>query len=177
MTSVTGQTTAPGGQAERPKGSTIFDLAGIDLDARIFDREHIEKYIPHRHAMSLVDHIVWESDDHKRGVGVWEVGDDEFWVDGHFPSKALLPGVLMIEAGAQLACYLYNVRHGEPAVVLFLRIEDAAFRAGVEPGQSLYLLCDEIKAGRRKFSCRMQGLVENKIAFDATITGMRIEDS
>lgn len=167
---------APEALDDRPKGATIFDVGAVDLDARIHDRSHIEKFIPHRAPMSLVDAIVWESHDFKRGVGVWEVGQNEFWAEGHFPGHPILPGVLMIEAGAQLACYLYNVRQGLPKVVLFLRMQDVAFRAGVSPGQKLYLLCDEVKAGRRKFVCNMQGLVEGKIAFDANITGMRVDD-
>lgn len=163
-------------QGTRPRRTTILDLSSIDLEARIHPRSYIERFIPHRDVMSLVDAIVWESADHKQGVGVWNVREDEFWTAGHFPGTPLVPGVLMIEAGAQLACYLYNVRDGLPKVVLFLRMQDVAFRASVSPGQSLYLLCDEVKAGRRKFVCNMQGIVEGKIAFDATITGMRVDD-
>ena len=159
-----------------PKGTTIFDISTIDLDARIHDRSHIEKFIPHRHDFLLVDGVVWESDDYKQGIGVYEPDDDAFWAHGHFPGHPMMPGVLMVEAAAQMSCYLYNVRDGMPKVVILLRMENVAFRAGVVPGQKLYLLCSEVKAGRRKFVCDMQGLVDGKVAFNATIHGMRIED-
>lgn len=161
--------------ARAGRAETILDLAGIDLGLRRHDKAHIERYIPHRGHMSLMDAIVWESDDFKHGIGLWDVRPDEFWVPGHFPSKALLPGVLMVEAGAQLACYLYNVRFDVPYVVLFLRLDNAAFRSSVEPGDQLYVLCKETKAGRRRFSCETQGLVNGQIAFEATITGMRTD--
>ena len=159
-----------------PKGTFIIDISEIDLDARIHDRTHIEKFIPHRHNFMLVDGVVWESDDFKQGIGVYEPNEDAFWAEGHFPGNPLLPGVLMVEAAAQMSCYLYNVRDGQPKIVILLRMEDVAFRNSVAPGQKLYLLCSEVKAGRRKFVCNMQGVVDGKIAFNATITGMRVED-
>jgi len=177
MSSMTGQPADMETSGTHPRGRTLFDLSGIDLDARPYDRAHIERFIPHRDAMSLLDAIVWQSEDLREGIGVWEVKDDEFWVKGHFPATPLVPGVLMVEAGAQLACYLYNSRYGTASVVLFLRIEEVAIRASVGPGQTLYIQCQEIKAGRRKFKCQMQGLVDGKIAFDAQITGMRVENA
>jgi 3-hydroxyacyl-[acyl-carrier-protein] dehydratase len=125
--------------------------------------------------MFLLDGVAWESENLKQGIGVWNVRRDAFWAAGHFPGRPILPGVLMVEAGAQLACYLYNARSSIPHVVLFLRIENAAFRSAVEPGDTLLILCNETKCGRRTFSCEMQGWVGDRIAFDATITGMRAD--
>ena len=82
------------------------------------------------------------------------------------------PGVLQIECGAQLACYLFNSRRQEPVVAAFLRIQDAAFRNKVSPGDTLYILCKDVKFGRRQFTCAVQGVVEDRVAFEATISGM-----
>ena len=119
-----------------------------------------------------MDWVVWEHPDQVSGVGLKQIRDDEFWVPGHFPGRPLFPGVLMIETGGQLACYLYLVRQKNPGLIAFLRIENAAFRSAVRPGDDLYLLCREVKAGRRQFLCDIQGLVAGRVAFDARVSGM-----
>ena len=150
----------------------VMDLSGIDMSARFKNRAGIEEWIPHRGHMSLLDWIVWEHPTRSQGVGLKHIRDDEFWVEGHFPGKPMFPGVLMIETGAQLACYLYISRKNMHSLVAFLRIESAAFRASVKPGDDLYVLCNDVKVGRRGFVCDIQGLVEGKVTFDARISGM-----
>ena len=105
-----------------------------------------------------------------------KIRGDEFWVRGHFPNKPMLPGVLMIEAGAQLTCYLYNSLQENPQVAAFLRIENAAFRRSVSVGEELFLLCNVVKASSRRFVSEIQGVVDGHICFEATVSGMRIAD-
>jgi 3-hydroxyacyl-[acyl-carrier-protein] dehydratase len=152
----------------------LFDLSGIDLGARRADRKQIERWVPHRGQMALLDYIVWHSDDFKRGVALKHVRDDEFWVPGHFPARAMLPGVLMIESGAQVATFLYNARFPEPRIAAFVRLEEATFRIPVVPGDDLYLLCREVKFTPKRFSSDIQGMVDGKVVFDARITGMTV---
>jgi 3-hydroxyacyl-[acyl-carrier-protein] dehydratase len=159
-----------GGAGVRP----LFDLGSLDLSKRILDREGIARQNPHRGDMALLDWMIWTRQDYQQGVALKQVRSDEFWVPGHFPGKPMLPGVLMIEAGAQLACYLYNIRQPAPKVVAFLRIENASFRNMVQPGDDLYILCSEVKCGRRRFVSDIQGIVGDRIAFDARISGMAI---
>jgi 3-hydroxymyristoyl/3-hydroxydecanoyl-(acyl carrier protein) dehydratase len=162
----------PGEAKAGPK--PLLDLSAIDLAACIHDKAGLERYIPHRGTMSLLDSIVWETPDFKQGIGLKRVRRDEFWVPGHFPEKPIMPGVLQIEAGAQMSCYLYNRRQPGPKVVAFLRIEDACFRSMVEPGDDLYLLCNEVKFSRRRFVSDIQGVVGDRVAFEARITGMQL---
>jgi 3-hydroxyacyl-[acyl-carrier-protein] dehydratase len=174
------QTTRPGAREESaearpPGGRLLFEVHGIDLSARLAPREQIERYNPHRGLMSLLDWLVWDSPDHTRAVALKHVRHDEFWVPGHFPGNPIMPGVLMVEAGAQLACYLFNVRIPGPKVVAFLRIEEASFRSMVRPGDDLYLLCQEVRFGPRRFVSDVQGLVNgDRIAFDCRIAGMSL---
>ncbi len=162
-------------QALRAERSTLFDLAGVDPGAVVATREEIGALNPHRHEMALIDRVVWLSDDLSCAVGAWDVRDDEFWVRGHFPARPMLPGVLMVEAGAQLACYLYNTHHGSSQIAAFLRIEDAVFRRSVEPGQTLLLLCREVKRSARRFISDVQGVCDGQVTFEARIHGMRLD--
>lgn len=153
----------------------LFDLNAIDLSGRILSKADLEQWNPHRGCMALLDHIVWQSPDFKQGLALWEVGHDEFWVPGHFPGRPMVPGVLQIEAGAQLSVYLYNARRAEPVIAAFTRIEAATFRAPVEPGDTLYLLGQEVRFSSKKFVCDIQGIInKERIAFGARISGFAI---
>lgn len=168
----------------------LFGLAEIPDSGLKYDKSEIERVIPHRGHMSLLDGIVWEADNFTRGIAMINARHDAFWVPGHFPGRAIMPGVLMVEAGAQLACYMYNRRRPEPKVVAFLRIENAVFRAMVKPGDLLLVLCQEVKFSPRRFICDIQGVIvptlasgqaasfrtADKVAFDARISGMRINN-
>jgi len=156
--------------------STLVDLSAIDLSATLATRDEMFEMIHHRHEMALLDRIVWASEDFNSGVGSLTVRGDEFWVRGHFPSKPMLPGVLMVEAGAQLACYLYNRFYNELHLAAFLRIENCVFRRSVTVGEELLVLCKGIKVTPRRFVTQVEGVVDGQIAFEATITGMRISD-
>lgn len=153
----------------------IFPLEGIDLGQRLASRKDIERWNPHRNVMAQLDAVVWVSPDFKRGIALRHIRDDEFWVSGHFPGKPMFPGIFMIEAAAQLACYIFLTRRARPGVAAFLRIENAVFRNMVVPGDDLYVLCKEVKHHRRRFISDVQGIAGGKIAFEATLSGIDTE--
>ncbi len=151
----------------------LFDVSSLDLTRAVRTKADIEKYIPHRGVMTLIDEIRWEAPDLTRCVAVKHIRDDEFWVPGHFPGKPMYPGVFMIESGAQATCYLYMIRQESPKLVAFLRLHEVAFRHMVVPGDTLYILVQELKMGRRQFESRIQGIVNlEKVCFETTISGM-----
>ncbi len=158
------------------KGQALFDPTGIDLNARLMDKEGIEQWIPHRGDMSLLDGVVWLSQDKSRVIGVKHNRSDEFWVPGHFPEIPLLPGVLMVEAAAQLMSTQYNMKVGSNRTGIFTRIENCAFRQSVTVGDDLYILVQELKFGGRRFQGAVQGWVNGKVAFDAQLSGIIMMD-
>jgi len=156
--------------------STLVDLSAIDLSATLATREQMFELIHHRHEMALLDRVIWANEDNTQGVGSVVVRGDEFWVRGHFPSKPMFPGVLMVEAGAQLSCYLYNRYFGQLHLAAFIRIENAAFRRSVTVGEEMLVLCKGEKVSPRRFITRVEGVVDGQICFEAKIVGMRIEE-
>lgn len=176
MTAVRSESTQHERAEARAERSLLFSIEDIDTSAVVASREQIGEMNPHRHEMALLDRVVWVGEGFTRGVAAWDVKPDEFWVRGHFPDRPMLPGVLMVEAGAQLACYLYNKQHGSSQLAAFLRIEDTVFRRSVEPGETLVILCREIKRSARRFISELQGVCDGQVTFESRIHGMRLDN-
>ena len=168
MTSVNAVQTRP----LRPGPEPLIDLSKIDMAARALTKADLERWIPHRGSMALLDSVIWHDPMFSQGVAIKHVSADEFWVGGHFPGRPMMPGVLMIEAGAQLASFLFRGRRQDDALAGFTRIENAVFRGQVHPDQDLLLLAKEVKYQPRRFISDLQGFVGDRLAFEARIVGM-----
>ena len=112
----------------------------------------------------------------KAAVGWRDIRGDEFWATGHIPGRPLFPGVLMIEAGAQLATFIYKLTTGEdPDRFLgFGGLEKTRFRGTVTPGSRLILLARVLEARSRRCIFEAQGVVDKKLVFEAQIIGMPV---
>jgi 3-hydroxyacyl-[acyl-carrier-protein] dehydratase len=152
----------------------LYDIAGIDLDNVVYDQEAIRDANPQRGHMEHLNAIVYAEPDLGRIIGYKDVRDDEFWVEGHIPGRPLLPGVIMIEAGAQLASFYTRKFVGWKGFIGFGGATDIRFRAPVTPGQRLYIVGQKTWERHRRIECKIQGLVEGNIVFEATIVGTQI---
>lgn len=155
----------------------LLDLKEYDLNQVMFGPADLERANPQRGDMRQLDGICWAGfkGEHMVAVGFKDCRSDEFWVPGHIPGRPLLPGVLMIEAAAQLAAFMIKEFRKEPGFLGFVGCDEVKFRGQVAPGQRLYILGQETeyRPGRR-FTCRTQGLCEDKLVFESTIRGMAI---
>ena len=104
-------------------------------------REEIQELVPHRGAMALVDEIREYAD--LSGIGIHHVRDDEFWTEGHFPRRPIMPGVLIVEALGQVGCFLVMkeiVRNGGAKKLgYFTSMDRIKFSHMVLPGDTLEL--------------------------------------
>jgi 3-hydroxyacyl-[acyl-carrier-protein] dehydratase len=153
---------------------TLLDLSAIDLNKVAYDQEFIRTINPQRGDMEHLNAIVHVDGSKGDIIGYKDVSEKEFWVPGHIPGRPLLPGVIMIEAGAQLCSFYTKVVLKLPGFIGFGGLEDCKFRAQVVPGNRLYLLGHLIWHRHGRIASSVQGLVNGNIAFDATIIGVQM---
>ena len=122
--------------------------------------------------MRQLDYIAYVSDDKQTAVGIKNVKEDEFWITGHIPGRPIYPGVLMIEAAAQISSVLYHLNAESNHFMGFTRCDNCSFRDQVLPGNTLALVSIIRKFQRRRFGCDAQGVVDGKFIFEVQITGM-----
>ncbi len=151
----------------------LFDIAGIDLGALLFDQEAVRAVNPQRGDMEHLNGIVWAEPEHHRLIGFKDIGHDEFWVPGHIPGRPLFPGVLMIEAGAQLASFYSRKFLGWEGFVGFGGVEDCKFRSQVVPGQKMFLLGQLLWNRHKRICCRIQGVIDGQMCFETSIIGVQ----
>ena len=123
------------------------------------DIHQILKKLPHRYPILLVDRVL-ELEKNVRIKALKNVTINEPFFMGHFPSRPVMPGVMMLEALAQTAALLsfesMDVEPGDDTVVYFVGIDGARFKRVVEPGDQLVLEAsiERVKAGIYKYKTR-----------------------
>ncbi|GAB4128538.1 MAG: 3-hydroxyacyl-ACP dehydratase FabZ [Rhodothalassiaceae bacterium] len=137
----------------------------------------ILKKLPHRYPFLLVDRMK-DIVPHERAVGIKNVTINEPFFQGHFPTRPVMPGVLIIEAMAQTCGILVVHSLGSEAegrLVYFMSIDGARFRRPVMPGDVLHLeVAKERSRGNVwRFACK--ATVEGVTASEATIAAMLME--
>ncbi len=157
----------------------LFDYSDHDLSRTHVPPDRLDTLLPQCGDMRQLDRVVWIDDTAKYAIGLKELRDDEFWVSGHIPGRPLLPGVMMIEAAAQLSSVLYKYRLETDNLpwegfLGFTRVDNCVFRGSAAPGDTLVLLAVEKKFQRRRFACIAQGLKNGQVIFEVECTGMRI---
>jgi len=152
----------------------LYDISALDLTQIVYDQEAIRAVNPQRGDMEHLNGIVYSHPAEGRIIGYKDVRPDEFWVPGHIPGRPLLPGVLMIEAGAQLASFYTHMFIGWKGFIGFGGAEDIRFRQPVAPGCRLHIVGQKIWERHRRMCCKVQGVVGGTLVFEATIIGTEL---
>lgn len=121
----------------------------------------IQKILPHRYPFLLVDRIV-EMEEGKRAVGIKNVTINEPFFQGHFPEFPIMPGVLIVEAMAQVgAVAILSMEEYKGKIAVFTGIDKLKFRKQVVPGDTLVMEAELIaikhSIGKAKVSAKVEG--------------------
>lgn len=164
--------------ADRPShaGNVALAAAIMNADMRtatapqkpIVDIVKIMQHLPHRYPMLLVDRII-EFEQGKRIVGIKNVTINEPFFMGHYPGHPIMPGVLIIEAMAQVGGLLImdQVENLDEKVVYFMSMDNVKWRRPVTPGDQIRFEVEVLQFRRNIAKMRGVGLVDGNVAAEA----------
>ncbi|MBX3420202.1 MAG: beta-hydroxyacyl-ACP dehydratase [Pirellulaceae bacterium] len=154
----------------------ILDPTTLDLNNVIADAAEIRKHNRQRFEMEQLTAIVFEDLERHICAGYKDVKSDEFWVRGHMPDMPLMPGVLLLEAAAQMCSYFshkYDLLGCE--IVGFGGLEEVRFRDSVFPGDKLIVVCQMSKLRRgRIVITKFEGFVGETLVVEGILKGVPI---
>jgi UDP-3-O-[3-hydroxymyristoyl] N-acetylglucosamine deacetylase/3-hydroxyacyl-[acyl-carrier-protein] dehydratase len=145
-----------------------------DEVAPVLNIQQICRILPHRYPFLLVDRVT-ELETGRRAVGLKNVTVNEPFFQGHWPARPIMPGVLIVEAMAQLAGLLFsqdpaNQKH----MSMLLSIDNVKLRRPVTPGDQLVLEAESVRAKLRTFQVKVRALVQGRVAAEAELRFVRV---
>lgn len=134
------------------------------------DIREIEALLPHRYPFLLIDRVI-EYEAGKRAVAIKNVSANEPHFQGHFPGNAIMPGVLIVEAMAQLGGILLMqmTEHSEHKLAMLTGIDGVRFRRKVVPGDQLILEAEILKVKGRMGKIKTRATVDEQIVSEGEL--------
>lgn len=131
--------------------------------------QEIQRILPHRYPFLLVDRII-ELDPKKRAVGIKNVTINESFFQGHYPGSPVMPGVLIVEAMAQVGgLAMLSDEDVKGKVPYFAGIDKVRFRRPIIPGDQVRIVTEIVKSRRNMVKCEAKAYVEEDLAAEAEL--------
>lgn len=137
----------------------------------MMENNEIRKFLPHRYPFLLVDRIL-DIEPKVKATGLKNVTINEHFFQGHFPDNPIMPGVLIVEAMAQVSGILAFHSGADGNAVYFMSIEKAKFRKPVVPGDQLRLEVSILQQRNKVWKFSGQAFVNDQVVAEADFTAM-----
>ncbi len=150
--------------------TTPTEVATIDI-------ERIMRLIPHRYPMLMIDRVI-DLVPGQSAVGIKNVTINESYFQGHFPTRPVMPGVMIIESMAQTAAVLVVHtlgQEGQGRLVYFMSIDNARFRRPIVPGDQLRVHVAKEKSRGAVWRFGAEAKVDGALAAEATFAAMIVD--
>ena len=131
----------------------------------------IQNILPHRYPFLLVDRII-DIKPKVKAIGLKNVTANEHFFQGHFPDNPIMPGVLIVEAMAQVSGILAFHSGAQGSSIYFMSIEKAKFRKPVVPGDQLRFEVNVLQQRNNVWKFSAQAIVDDKVVAEADFTAM-----
>ncbi len=130
-------------------------------------REEIMEILPHRDGMLLLDSV---DRDGEYSCGKLKIKGDEWFLQGHFPGRPVVPGVILCEILAQSACLLIPAIDNENMLPMYTGLDKVRFRSPVVPGDEFHTRCKITRSKHPFYFAEGQGFVGDKLCIQATFS-------
>ncbi len=151
----------------------LIDFENLDLSKTVVTKEGVLAVLQQRGRFEMVDGLLHFDPAGDLVVGYKEILADDWWTTDHIPGRPLFPGVLMIEAAAQICTFDFMHRTDNKDIFVgFGGVNNTRFRATVEPGCRLLIAGKLQRIRSRMFTYAAQGFVDRKMVFESEVLGV-----
>ncbi|MEN8255986.1 MAG: 3-hydroxyacyl-ACP dehydratase FabZ [Verrucomicrobiota bacterium] len=137
----------------------------------VMEVQEIMEILPHRYPFQMVDRIIELNMETGRVVGIKNVTHNELYFQGHFPGNPVMPGVLQMEAMAQVAGVMLNSREGNQGkTAYFVSMNNVKFRKMVIPGDQLRIEVESVRMRSRMATVQGKAYVGDDLVSEGELT-------
>jgi 3-hydroxyacyl-[acyl-carrier-protein] dehydratase len=156
---------------------TLIDLGALDLGRDVMTESELRTLLPHAHEFAMIDGICHLDVERGEAVGYKRWSADPWWARGHVPGRPLMPGVLMVEGGAQVSTVLLKktLGWGAERFIGLGGLENVRFRGTVTPPATLYFLSTRgSHSGSRLARYPAQCVHDGKLVMEMELLGITL---